>query len=374
VDTLYLAGPTAVDRAILSAAGVPFRQLEVGALRGVGPLWAAQNMVRLAQAVLACRRLITSFRPDVVLVTGGYVSVPAALAAAQARLPVLLYLPDAEPGWAVRLLAPLATRIALSFEVAWPALRRWERKLVVTGYPLRAEFASATRLQGQEQFGLEPSAPVLLVYGGSRAARRLNVAVAQALPGVLAVVQVIHICGADDLAQLEAAAAQLPPHLRARYHLHAYLHAGMAAAMAAADLALCRAGASTLAELPAIGLPAILVPYPYSGQHQARNAAFLAAAGGAVVVPDEELDGPRLMRHVSELVQDRARLAQMAAAMRCLARPDAATALAREVAALAGLPAGSGSGEWPATTGDGRPRPDNPGEVAQIGQGWPAGR
>ncbi len=333
---LFLCGPSPVDRAILEQTGLPYRPLPVGALRGVDPLHAGCNAVRLARAALECRRIVRKFRPDVVFVTGGYVSVPAALAAAAARVPLLLYLPDAEPGWAVRLLAPLASRIALSFEIARLPLRRWAHKIIVTGYPLRTEFLTATRQSGRQQFGLEPDLPAVLVYGGSRAARRLNLAVEEALGELLARAQLIHICGEADLPRLHGAAARLPAAARARYHVVAYLHAGMAAAMAAADLAVCRAGASTLAELPAMQLPAILVPYPYSGQHQERNARFLAEAGGAVIVPDHELTGARLVREVRALLDDEPRRAQMRAALARLARPDAAAALARELRVLAG--------------------------------------
>jgi UDP-N-acetylglucosamine--N-acetylmuramyl-(pentapeptide) pyrophosphoryl-undecaprenol N-acetylglucosamine transferase len=334
-EVLFLCGPSPVDRAILDQTGLPYQPLQVGALRGMDPLRAGRNAVRLARAALECRRIVGSFRPDVVFVTGGYVSVPAALAAAAARVPLLLYLPDTEPGWAVRLLAPLASRIALSFEVARPPLRRWARKITVTGYPLRAEFLTATRQGGRQQFGLEPHLPAVLVYGGSRAARRLNLAVEEALRDLLACAQLIHVCGEADLPRLHSAAARLPAVARARYHGVAYLHTSMAAAMAAADLAVCRAGASTLAELPAMRLPAILVPYPYSGQHQERNARFLAEAGGAVIVPDHELTGARLLREVRALVDDEPRRAHMRAALARLARPDAAAALARELRALA---------------------------------------
>jgi UDP-N-acetylglucosamine--N-acetylmuramyl-(pentapeptide) pyrophosphoryl-undecaprenol N-acetylglucosamine transferase len=335
LEVLYLCGPSPVDRAILEHTGLPFQVLQVGALRGVGPVRAGLHAVRLGRAALQCRRILACFQPDVVLVTGGYVSVPAALAAAAARVPLLLYLPDAEPGWAVRLLAPLATRIALSFDVARPALRRWAHKIVVTGYPLREEFRTATPEAGRQRFGLAPDVPVVLVYGGSRAARRLNLAVEEALEELLAEAQLLHVCGEADLPRLDAAVERLPAPARARYHGFAYLHTGMAAAMAAADLAVCRAGASTLAELPATRLPAILVPYPYSGQHQERNARFLAEAGGAVIVPDHALTGARLVREVRTLLRDETRRVQMRAALARLARLDAAAALAQELHTLA---------------------------------------
>jgi UDP-N-acetylglucosamine--N-acetylmuramyl-(pentapeptide) pyrophosphoryl-undecaprenol N-acetylglucosamine transferase len=173
------------------------------------------------------------------------------------------------------------------------------------------------------------------VFGGSRGARSINQALAAALPQVLPHCQVIHISGTLDWPATQERAAQLPATLRERYHPFAYLHDEMAQALAAADLVVARAGASTLGEFPLLGLPSILVPYPYAGQHQDLNADYLAERGAAWKLADSELSA-RLAPLVIELLSDAARLDRMSQAAGSLARPDAAANIARELERLAG--------------------------------------
>jgi len=166
------------------------------------------------------------------------------------------------------------------------------------------------------------------VFGGSRGARRINRAVAAALDELLGVAQVIHISGRLDIADMQKRRTALPAALKDRYHLFAYLHAEMVDALTGADLVVSRAGAATLGEFPAVGVPAVVVPYPHAGAHQAENAAVLAEAGGAIVIPDDQLTGKRLAETVRQVLADEARLAAMRANMRRLARPDAARRIA----------------------------------------------
>ena len=166
--------------------------------------------------------------------------------------------------------------------VTFPEVVRWfPDKAVVTGYPVRQEILALAgqRPLARQQLGLLADSPVLLVFGGSRGARSINQALAAALPALLPHCQVLHISGALDWPAVEAQAASLPDELRPRYHAYPYLHDEMPLALAAADLVVARAGASTLGEFPALGLPSILAPYPYSGQHQDVNASYLAERG-----------------------------------------------------------------------------------------------
>ena len=262
-------------------------------MRGRSLRVALGSFLRMRRGVGQCRAILTEFRPDVVLLTGGYVAAPVAWTAWRMHVPTLIYLPDVTPGDSIRWTSRLATRVAVSFpEVA----RYFGNKAVVTGYPVRRELFTTDRTTARGALGLRADLPVLLVMGGSRGARSINRALAAALPALLPRCQIVHISGTLDWPEVEGKAAALrhalagsqEAELADRYHAYPYLHE-MPAALAAADLVVARAGAATLAEFPAVGLPAILAPYPYSGQHQDANAAYLADRGAAVILKDDEL-------------------------------------------------------------------------------------
>jgi len=304
----------------------------MGLRQGGKGLW------RTARGTLQARREIARRRPDAVFTTGGFVSLPAALAAAGSGIPILVYLPDIEPGLAVRILARLAVAVAVTAPEAGEAFPG--RSVVVTGYPVRRALVEAARARaearrrGLARWGFTPEMPVVLVMGGSRGARRLNQAVARHLEALTAMAQVLHLTGPADLEEMQRRRAALPPEGRARYQPVAYLDEAMGEALAMADLAVCRAGASTLGELPLFGLPAVLVPYPYVRRHQERNAAYLVRHGGAQMVPDEAVE-ERLGEVVGDLLRDPGRLEEMRRRMAALARPGAAddlAALVRQVA------------------------------------------
>jgi UDP-N-acetylglucosamine--N-acetylmuramyl-(pentapeptide) pyrophosphoryl-undecaprenol N-acetylglucosamine transferase len=323
---LYLHGPRRIDAEVLAHTGIPHRRLTVGPIRGAAPHRLAANLGRFAWGTIQSLGAIRQFRPHVVLATGGYVSAPAIVAGRLSGVPVVLYLPDASPGLAVRLLAPLTQRIALSF----PLTKRYFRgsKAIVTGYPVRQEFLQADKEAARRVFELRADLPVVMVMGGSTGAHSLNRAVSDALEPLLHHAQLIHLCGDVDEQHLRQQRAALSPELRVRYHLFRYLHRGVADAMAACDLIICRAGASAMAELPVLRLPAVLVPGTFAGGHQAHNADFLVEEGGAVKIADQDLSRGVLLPTVLELLADPARLQVMSAEMGRLARPEAADNIA----------------------------------------------
>lgn len=312
-----------VRRAEVAFAGIP-----AGAVHGVGAGRMARGAWRTLQGIVAAWRLIGRFRPDAALLTGGFVGVPVSIAAWLRRVPAVVFLPDIEPGLALKVMARLAWRVAATTpdSAAWVS----KSKLVPTGYPLREQFLAATRARGRAALGIPEEARVLLIYGGSKGARSINRAALDALPRLLSRAIVVHVSGEGDWAEVEAARSRLAAPERARYRAYAYLHEEMVDAMAAADLVVCRSGASSLGELPALGLPAILSPYPHAWRYQRVNADYLAARGAAEVLEDGALGDPErgLAARAIQLLDDAPALEAMRLASRRLARLDGADNIA----------------------------------------------
>ena len=331
LETLYIASAGGAEGEIVRRAQMRVKTITTAPIRGQMPWQMVANTALIATGAAQARSILADFRPEVLLSTGGYASFPAALAARSRGIPLALYLPDLHPGWAVRAIARLAQRIAVT---AIEGLRKLPSgKTIVSGYPVREEFWQANRAEARERLGLAEEEKVLFVTGASSGAHSINKALAADLPGILELCEVVHLSGTADESWLREIHEALPLGLRSRYHLYGYMHDEMPWAMAAADLALCRSGASTLGELPAVGLPAILVPYPHAGGHQRVNARYLERNGAAVLLDDSELG--RILPVIGELIHDESRLRAMRAAAKRLARPDAARRIARVLLELA---------------------------------------
>jgi len=332
---LYIGTAGGLETSIVPRAGVALRTVQAAALRGLSPWRMVANGVTLLRGVAQAWDILRDFRPDVLLATGGYVSAPVVVAARLRRCPVLVYLPDVQPGLAVRFISRLARRVAVSFEAAQAYFP--PGKTVVTGYPVRpALFGQQDESVARERLGLISGVKTLLILGGSRGAHSINVAVSESLEQILNLAQVIHVAGEQDITWLHEQREKLPVQLQQRYHLHAYLHEEMVPVLLAADVAVARAGAATMGEFSAAGLPSILVPYPYAGQHQEANADFLASRGAALKVLDGALASGALLPALQTLLADESTLRSMAENAHKLAKPDAARAIAWELAALSG--------------------------------------
>lgn len=334
---LWVGGQGGLEASLVQRAGIPFKAIPAAGIHGVGLKNLPRNLWSLWRGMLAARRIVKDFRPDVLLFTGGYVGVPMAFAARS--LPTLVYVPDIEPGLALKLLARFADRIAITAEATRPFLPSGKR-VVVTGYPVRPELKQWDPQQARARFGIAPTEKVLLVFGGSKGAHSINQAVLAHLPRLLSLCHVVHISGELDWALVQAAAAGLPAGQANRYHTFPYLHEEMGAALAAADLVVSRAGASTLGEFPLFGLPAILVPYPYAWRYQRVNAEHLCANGAAVMLVDADLN-EKLADVVSGVMENPSQMSAMRTAMHSLATPDPALQLAgllRELAESGGQP------------------------------------
>jgi UDP-N-acetylglucosamine--N-acetylmuramyl-(pentapeptide) pyrophosphoryl-undecaprenol N-acetylglucosamine transferase len=287
---------------------------------------------RLALSVPQALAILARNRPAAIFTTGGYVAIPVLIAASILRIPVLLWEGNVTPGRSVRATAGLASAIAVSFAATCPALGT-RRPCLETGTPIR-ETRGVDRLAAREGLGIPPGGRVLLVFGGSQAVRRFNAAVAEVLPRLVERIHIIHVTGDEGYGPALAARERLPAEARARYRPEPFLRDGMLDALAAADLVLGRAGSSTLAEVTALGLPMIVVPYPHAGGHQRANALRLVEAGAARLIEDEAFDGAALL-DAARILDDPAAHAAMSAAARGLGRPAAADAVAAILLALA---------------------------------------
>jgi UDP-N-acetylglucosamine--N-acetylmuramyl-(pentapeptide) pyrophosphoryl-undecaprenol N-acetylglucosamine transferase len=321
---LFVGGRKGLESRLVPQAGYPLRTLPVSGLKGATLAARVVAGSSAALAVLRCAVWFLRRRPRLVVGVGGYASGPAVLAAWLLRIDTMLMEQNHFPGATNRWLAPRATAVCVPSE---SARARLGGRGIVTGNPVRPEFAAI----GPPPDGNRSS---VLVFGGSRGARSINRAMAEALPQLEAMTpppRVVHQTGPEEhAAALRAYAAH--PGIAA--DVLPFLD-DMPARLAAADVVVCRAGATTLAELAAAGRPAILVPFPHAADdHQRLNAEAVRDADAAIVIGDADLDGPRLAAEVAALAFDRPRRQRMAAAARSLARPDAAARIADVADAL----------------------------------------
>ena len=332
-DILWVGSSGGMEQSLVERAGLKIELISAEGLRGKNPVAALRGVTALGKGYGQSRQIINRFQPDVLFVTGGYVCAPVTLVARRTGIPIVIYLPDVEPGLAIKSLARFAIKVAVTTEDS----RRFFKPglTVVTGYPVRQELAEASenvegrKAEARKRLGLVDNLPMLLVFGGSRGARSINRAVGNDIEDYLAVCQVVHVSGTLDAEWVRSRKAEISsPELQARYHVFDYLHEDMTTALLAADLVISRAGASVMGEFPTIGLPSVLVPYPHAGTHQALNAHYLAGRHAAVAVDDADLNQD-LKDTVINLITDTDKLQAMSNASHQLAKPDASLRLAQ---------------------------------------------
>lgn len=333
-QVLWVGGQGGMETSLVQRAGIPFTAIPAAGVHGVGICALPRNIALILRGMAASRRVLREFKPDVLLFTGGYVAAPMALAAW--RIPTLVYVPDIEPGLALKFLMRFADTIAITAEESRAFLPA-NKRVVVTGYPTRPDFGAWDSAKARARFGLQADTPVLLVFGGSKGARSINRAVSACLPELLQKYQVLHITGELDWPEIQKVKENLSAEQHTRYHAFPYLHDEIGAAFSAADLVISRAGAATIGEYPLFGLPAILVPYPHAWRYQKVNAAHLANNGAAVMLEDEKL-GEELLPMVERLLGNREQLFAMRRAMQSLAVPDASVRIAEAIRKMAQKP------------------------------------
>jgi len=323
-EVLFIGTARGIENRLVPAAGFALRLVKVGALKNVSLATRAKTFFDLPRAVWESSRILSEFRPQVVIGVGGYASGPAMMAAILRAVPTLVFEPNFVPGFANRVVARWVSGAAVHFEDTG----RYFRRCTVTGVPVREEFFA---IAGQPA----DAAPTLLVFGGSQGAHAINQVVMQSAEELLRRVpglRIVHQTGERDYNDAQAAYAKLGGAVEA----HRFID-DMPARFAAASLLICRSGASTVAEVTAAGKPAIFVPFPRAADdHQKRNAEALQRAGAAVMLEESRLNSESLVETVTTLLGDRKRLDAMSQGARMLSHPNAA----RDIAEMAGKLAG----------------------------------
>jgi UDP-N-acetylglucosamine--N-acetylmuramyl-(pentapeptide) pyrophosphoryl-undecaprenol N-acetylglucosamine transferase len=325
-----------IESKAVPAAGFAFRAIEARGFPRRPSLQAVPSLLSFLRGFGQVAAIIKEVKPHVILATGGYVSGPAAIWARLLGIPLVLQEQNSVPGAANRWLSLIATEVHISFVESRGYFRR-RNKLKVSGNPIRRSLLRQDRAGAYEALGLDPERRTLLVFGGSRGASSINRAVQGALPLLARVgrLQAIWQTGTQDAEAMAAAAKGAPFPVRAVPYLDE-----MDKAYAIADLAICRAGAMTITELTACGVPSILVPYPHAARdHQTQNARGLVDRGAAEMIPDAELSAEGLASRIEALFRDESRLRRMGRSARAFSRTNAAERIVRSIEDLTLAPA-----------------------------------
>ncbi|GLW54570.1 UDP-N-acetylglucosamine--N-acetylmuramyl-(pentapeptide) pyrophosphoryl-undecaprenol N-acetylglucosamine transferase [Kitasatospora phosalacinea] len=348
VDVLWIGTAAGLEARVAPAEGIRFEPVATGKVRrSSNPLKLlspanVRDMCRVPLGAWQARALVSGFRPDVVLATGGYVAVPVGLAARSCRVPLVVHEQTVRLGLANKVLARAATRVAVSSESTLPLLPGSARRTAaVTGNPVRPAVLAGRAdkaVTALDLYGFDRSLPTVYVTGGAQGSVQINTLVAAVLPDLLHQANVVHQCGPANEAALRERTRTLPPHLAGRYLLTGYLGAELPDVLALADVVVSRSGAGTLAELTALGKAAVFVPLASSaGNEQAHNATHLQQSGAATALLGEVTPAD-LHTALTPLLTDPARRTTMAARSREHGRPDAAEHLVDVLLSAAGQP------------------------------------
>lgn len=332
-EVAFVGTPSGLESQLVPTAGVTFHAVNARGFDRSNPLTLLTSAAVIMASAVRAGALIRRFRPDAVVGFGGYVSLPVGLAAVLRGIPLVLHEQNSVPGLANRVLSRWARVVGVTYAESVHHLAHADRA-VLTGNPVRDAVLQASRDRGRETLGLDPQAVVLLVFGGSRGARHINEAFVSAAPTLMKEpsLQVLHSAGRIEAVSVAQRIAEAVGPDDARYRVVEYID-NMGDAIAAADVIVARAGATSIAEITAIGRAAVLVPYPYAtDDHQTLNGRAVAAEGGALLVSDDDLDGERFLQVLLRLVRDRSARESMAQASASLGRRDAAERLVELVA------------------------------------------
>lgn len=330
-EFLFVGAERGLEKDLIPKAGYDFRTVHISSFhRSLKPREIRHNLIsvcNLLRAPREARAILRQFRPDAVIGTGGYASYPTVKAAARAGIPTVVHESNMVPGLTTEMLEPFADRILVGFESCRQHYRHPE-KVAVTGTPVRGDFFELTKEEAKRKLGIDDGRPLIVSFWGSLGASGMNRQMADFLALEAAKEPFHHIHAAGEagypllLAQMKEKGVDLRNHPALDVREYIY---DMAAVMRAADLVVCRAGASTISELTALGVPALIVPSPYvTNNHQEKNARALEEAGGAAVLLEKDSSGQALFQSACGILHDEDRRAGMERAMAALGIRDAA--------------------------------------------------
>lgn len=330
VEILFVGAERGLEKDLVPKAGYHFRTVHISSFhRSFKPHEIKHNLIsacNLLRSPREARAILREFQPDVVIGTGGYASFPLVKAAAKAGIPTAVHESNMVPGLTTEMLEPFANRIMVGFESCRKYYKH-PQKVAVTGTPVREDFFTLTKAQAKEQLGVNDGRPLVVSFWGSLGASGMNQQMADflALEAAKEPFHHIHAAGSGNLTALKHALKERGvvllehPALDVREYIY-----DMARVCRAADLVICRAGASTISELTALGVPALMVPSPYvTNNHQEKNARALEESGGAVVLLERECSGQALFQAASGILRDEERRAEMERSMLSLGIRDA---------------------------------------------------
>ena len=339
VEPLWIGSYDGVEGDAARHEQVRFEAIPTGKLRRYADLKTARDAANIPRGILAARRLVRDFKPNVLLSTGGFVSVPT-VAAARGQAAILTHEQTTILGLATKINMKSAHVLALSFDSTAERVGRARCATVVTGNPIRSALLTGSAARARSHYGFEPDLPVVYVTGGARGASPINQRIRAILPTLLEIAQVVHQTGPGDAnsdhAELASLRAGLSADLQRRYVVTEFVRDELPDLYALADLVIGRAGAGTVAEVSGLGKAAILVPLPLSGGgEQVVNARALASQSACVCLLQDECSPDRLLTEIRRLIDTPDERTRLASAARSLGRPDAAARLADELLALA---------------------------------------
>ncbi|BCK83092.1 undecaprenyldiphospho-muramoylpentapeptide beta-N-acetylglucosaminyltransferase [Dysosmobacter sp. NSJ-60] len=330
VEILFVGAERGLEKDLVPKAGYHFRTVHISSFhRSFKPHEIKHNLIsacNLLRSPREARAILREFQPDVVIGTGGYASFPLVKAAAKAGIPTAVHESNMVPGLTTEMLEPFANRIMVGFESCRKYYKH-PQKVAVTGTPVREDFFALTKAQAKEQLGVNDGRPLVVSFWGSLGASGMNQQMVDflALEAAKEPFHHIHAAGSGNLTALKHALKERGvvlsehPALDVREYIY-----DMARVCRAADLVICRAGASTISELTALGVPALMVPSPYvTNNHQEKNARALEESGGAVVLLERECSGQALFQAASGILRDEERRAEMERSMLSLGIRDA---------------------------------------------------
>lgn len=340
-EFLFVGAERGLEKDLVPKAGYAFRTVHISSFhRSFKPREIRHNLISLGNLIRSpgeARKILRQFRPDVVIGTGGYASFPLVKQAAKAGIPTAVHESNMVPGLTTEMLEPFADRIMVGFEACRQHYRHPE-KVVVTGTPVREDFFALTREQAKARLGVDDGRPLIVSFWGSLGAAGMNRQMVDflALEAAKEPFHHIHAAGGGNREVLAGSLRERGVDLEAHpsLDLREYIY-DMAVVLRAADLVICRAGASTISELTALGVPALMVPSPYvTNNHQEKNARALEAAGGAVVLVEGESTGQKLFQTACGILHDEPRRRSMENAMAALGIRDAGERILETVGQL----------------------------------------